>query len=312
MLWKGRRQSSNIEDRRGEGGGFGPGGFRLPGGGGLGSGRGPVVRKAGGSGIGFLIVAGIVLWLLGINPLTMLTGEGPSVVPTETARNEAPAGRSGTNVADDDMKAFVATVLAETEDTWHKIFQEAGRRYTEPTLVLFAGSVRSACGFASAATGPFYCPGDNKLYLDLDFYDELARRFKAGGDFAQAYVLAHEVGHHVQNLVGVLPKFNEMRQRMNTADANQMSIRVELQADCFAGIWANHTAQKKLLESGDIDEALNAASQIGDDTIQRRTQGYVVPDAFNHGTSAQRVRWFKKGLQTGDLRACDTFNTDDL
>ncbi|MEZ5839881.1 MAG: neutral zinc metallopeptidase [Hyphomicrobiales bacterium] len=313
MLWKGRRQSSNIEDRRSEGGGFGPGGFRLPGGlGGSSSGR-PTVRKAGGGGIGFLIIAGIVLWLLGINPLTLLTGEGPSLVPTETdtGRSSAPSG-GGTTAASDDMKAFVATVLAETEDTWNQIFQQAGRSYTEPTLVLFSGSVRSACGMASAASGPFYCPGDSKVYLDLEFYDELARRFKAGGDFAQAYVLAHEVGHHVQNLIGVLPKFNEMRQRMSTTEANKMSVRVELQADCFAGIWANRTAQKQLLEKGDLEEALNAASQIGDDTIQRRSQGYVVPDAFNHGTSAQRVRWFKAGLQSGSLKACDTFNTDDL
>lgn len=177
-------------------------------------------------------------------------------------------------------------------------------------MVLFDGQVRSACGFASAASGPFYCPGDQKLYIDLSFYDQLSRQFGAKGDFARAYVLAHEVGHHVQSLTGVLPKFNAMRQQMGQTEANQMSIRVELQADCFAGIWARSTAQKGLLEEGDLEEALNAAQQIGDDTLQRRTQGFVVPDSFNHGTSAQRVEWLKRGMQTGKLEACDTFNAD--
>lgn len=310
MRWRGRRQSSNIEDRRGEGGGFGgPGGFRLPGGlGGAGGGGG--MRRAGGGSLTFLIIAGIVLWLLGINPLTILTGGGGSLVPTETG--QTPQRPEISEQRNDEMKQFVATVLAETEDTWQQIFSETGRQYSDLTLVLFTDSVRSACGFASAASGPFYCPGDKKVYIDLSFYDLLQQRFKAGGDFAQAYVLAHEVGHHVQNLIGVLPKFNQMRQSMGKTEANQMSVRVELQADCFAGIWANHTAQKNLLERGDIEEALNAATQIGDDTIQRRTQGYVVPDAFNHGTSEQRVRWFRRGYEEGRLSVCDTFNTDDV
>ena len=177
-------------------------------------------------------------------------------------------------------------------------------------MVVFSGQVQSACGFASAASGPFYCPGDKQVYIDLDFFDELANRFGASGDFAQAYVIAHEVGHHVQNLTGVLPKFNQARQRMNQADANAMSVRVELQADCYAGVWANHTDQKGLLEAGDLDEALNAAFQIGDDTLQKRSQGYVVPESFNHGTSAQRKRWFLKGYQSGDEDSCDTFSGD--
>jgi predicted metalloprotease len=206
------------------------------------------------------------------------------------------------------MTQFVSTVLAETEDVWNGIFQAEGLDYTEPTLVLFSGQVRSACGFASAASGPFYCPGDSKVYIDLAFYDQLERQFDAAGDFAQAYVLAHEVGHHIQNLTGILPKFNQMRQSMSQAEANQMSTRVELQADCFAGIWGHFTDQKGLLEQGDLEEALNAATQIGDDTLQRRTQGYVVPESFNHGTSEQRATWFNRGFQSGRLADCDTFN----
>ncbi|HUH48947.1 MAG TPA: neutral zinc metallopeptidase, partial [Mycoplana sp.] len=207
----------------------------------------------------------------------------------------------------DEMKQFVATVLAETEDTWNGIFQASGAQYEEPKLVLFSNSINSACGFASAATGPFYCPGDHKVYLDMNFFDELANRFDAAGDFAQAYVVAHEVGHHVQNLTGVLPKFNRARQQMSETDANQMSIRVELQADCYAGIWGKFTEQKGLLNAGDLEEALNAAVQIGDDTIQKRMQGYVVPESFNHGTSEQRQRWFKRGFDTGRVQDCDTF-----
>jgi predicted metalloprotease len=206
------------------------------------------------------------------------------------------------------MTQFVATVLAETEDVWNGIMKSQGFDYPEPTLVLFSGAVASACGNASSASGPFYCPGDQKVYIDLSFFDELAQRFKASGDFAQAYVLAHEVGHHVQNLIGVLPKFNQMRRSMSQAEQNQMSIRVELQADCFAGIWGHYTAQKGLLERGDLEEALNAAQQIGDDTIQRRTQGYIVPESFNHGTAAQRKTWFARGFDSGRLEACDTFN----
>ena len=210
--------------------------------------------------------------------------------------------------ASDEMKQFVATVLAETEDTWNGIFQAQGLKYEEPTLKLFSGSINSACGMASSASGPFYCPGDRKVYLDTKFFDQLANQFGASGDFAEAYVIAHEVGHHVQNLTGILPKFNEMRQQVSEAEANQMSVRVELQADCFAGIWGRFTEQKGMLEKGDLEEALNAARQIGDDTLQKRTQGYVVPESFNHGTSQQRMTWFKRGFDSGKLAACDTFN----
>jgi predicted metalloprotease len=299
MRWRGRRMSGNIEDRRGAGGGF-----RVPiGGRGL-----PRGRRAGGiGGIGLVLVMLLLGWVLGIDPLTLLE-DGPGMAP-----QSAPQGQVGApTAADDEMTRFVATVLADTEDTWQAIFERAGQSYREPTLVLFDNSVRSACGFASAASGPFYCPGDQKMYIDLGFYRELERRFGAPGDFAQAYVLAHEVGHHVQNLIGVLPRFNEMRRGMSEAQANEMSVRVELQADCFAGLWAHHTGRRGLLERGDLDEALNAAAQIGDDAIQRRTQGYVVPESFNHGASEQRARWFLTGYENGSMQACDTFNADRL
>ena len=306
MRWRGRRQSTNVEDRRGQGGGF-----RIP----TGGGRIGIPRtrtsRAGFGGIGTIVVILIISWLLGINPLTLLTGGDISVGPTQTETRQMPTG-GGTSASDDEMKAFVTTVLADTETVWGDIFQKGGSTYTDPTLVLFSGAVRSACGMATAASGPFYCPGDQKVYIDLAFYQELKNRFGAPGDFAQAYVLAHEVGHHVQNLVGVLPKFNQMRQRMSQTQANAMSVRVELQADCFAGIWGHYTKEAGWIESGDLEEALNAATQIGDDAIQRRTQGYVVPDSFNHGTSAQRQRWFKIGYDTGEMDACDTFNADRL
>ena len=306
MRWQGRRQSSNIEDRRGAGGGF-----RMPTG--MGRGGGPVIRRAGGGGIGMLILAVILMVFFGINPMDLLQeGGSPTSHPTETQRADRPgqtgsvsAQRTGPAVSDE-TRAFVATVLAETEDTWNRILADAGADYREPTLVLFEGGARSACGFASAAVGPFYCPGDQRIYLDLSFFEELRRRFQAPGDFAQAYVIAHEVGHHVQNLIGILPEFARARSRLSERDANAMSVRVELQADCFAGIWANRTERRGLLEEGDIEEALNAAQQIGDDMIQKRTQGYVVPDSFNHGTSEERMRWFRRGFETGDLDACDT------
>ncbi|MGN6550707.1 MAG: KPN_02809 family neutral zinc metallopeptidase, partial [Pararhizobium sp.] len=206
-------------------------------------------------------------------------------------------------------KQFVATVLAETEDTWSGILQSKGVTYDPPKLVLFSGATRSGCGQAQAATGPFYCPVDRKVYLDLSFYDALARRLGAGGDFAQAYVLAHEVGHHVQNITGILPKFDAMRRSASEADANRLSVRIELQADCFAGIWGHYTQQKGLLDAGDLDEALNAAAQIGDDRLQKQGQGYVVPDSFTHGTSAQRQSWFRRGFDSGRLESCNTFNT---
>ena len=303
MLWKGRRESDNIEDDRG-GGGFGPaggdGGFRLPGGSFPG-------RRGGGMSIGTLIVVGIVLWLLGINPLVLLDGQFASA-PTSSDSYQAPRRPAGP----DEMKDFVATILGSTEDVWSAIFAAAGQRYKPTPLRLFSGSIQSACGAASAASGPFYCPGDGKVYIDLAFYDELRRRFNAPGDFAQAYVIAHEVGHHVQDLLGILPAFNAKRRTMSEADANAYSVRIELQADCFAGVWGAHVAKEGWLETDDLDEALNAASQIGDDTIQKRTQGYVVPETFNHGSSSQRQRWFKKGYAAGDINACDTLSARTL
>ena len=298
MEWKGRRQSGNIEDQRG--GGLGRGGLRIP------VGRGGVRRAGGGLSIGGIILILIISWVLGINPLTLLTGgdigmDGGAPQQQQT-NNTAPA--------DDEMTAFVRTVLAETEDAWNGIFEASGRQYVEPKLVLFSGQVRSACGFASSATGPFYCPGDQRVYLDTAFFQEMKRQFGASGDFAEAYVIAHEVGHHVQNLLGILPKFNDARQRMSEVEANRMSVRVELQADCFAGVWGRFTDQRGILEQGDLEEALNAAQQIGDDTLQKRSQGYVVPESFNHGTSAQRMEWFQRGFDSGDVNQCDTFSAD--
>ena len=310
MRWKGRRQSSNIEDRRGQSSPrrqanpFGRGGrLRLP------TGSGKIGGKSGGgiSMIVILVIGYLVLSYLGIDPAMLLNGGGTqsSFEQTENRPSERISPQR-----QDEMSQFVATVLAETEDTWNGIFKASGVTYREPTLVLFDGQVRSACGFASSASGPFYCPSDQKIYIDLAFYDELANRFDAAGDFAQAYVIAHEVGHHVQNLTGTLPRFNEMRGNLSKADENRMSVRVELQADCFAGIWAHRTKQKGLVERGDIEEALNAAHQIGDDTLQKRTQGYVVPDSFNHGTSEQRARWFARGFESGRYGDCDTFKGD--
>ncbi|NKM72432.1 KPN_02809 family neutral zinc metallopeptidase [Rhizobium laguerreae] len=303
MEWRGRRQSDNVEDRRGgpSGGGFGRGGgFNFPSGGG-------VRRAGGGLSIGtiiFLVVIYFIFKMMGIDLLQVLdsggTTSGPGYEQSQSAGTRTPAN--------DEMTAFMRTVLAETEDTWQGIFQAQGQNYEEPRLVLFSGSTASACGSASSATGPFYCPSDHKLYLDTEFFQELSDRFGASGDFAEAYVVAHEVGHHVQNLLGILPKFNQARQRMSEADANKMSVRVELQADCFAGIWGKYTQQKGLLESGDLEEALNAAQQIGDDSLQKRSQGYVVPESFNHGTSEQRVKWFKRGFDSGQLSVCDTFS----
>lgn len=304
MEWKGRRQSDNIEDRRSDpsGGGnpFGRGGgFSFPSGGGVG-------RRGGGLSIGtiiFLVVIYLIFKAMGIDLMQVMDGGGSVGGPGYEQSQSSPQAP-----ANDEMTAFVRTVLAETEDTWHGIFQSQGKDYEEPRLVLFSGQTQSACGFASAATGPFYCPGDHKVYLDTAFFQQLSDQFGASGDFAEAYVIAHEVGHHVQNLLGILPKFNQARQSMSEADANKMSVRVELQADCFAGIWGKFTQQKGILDAGDLEEALNAAQQIGDDTLQKRSQGYVVPESFNHGTSAQRVRWFKQGFDSGKISACDTFS----
>jgi len=260
-------------------------------------------RAGGGLGIGAIIVIVIIAWVSGINPLELLSGAGggsPVIV-----------GGGGTSATtgtpSDEAAQFVSVVLADTEDTWTEIFAEGGKTYRVPTLVLFTGETSSACGFASAAVGPFYCPGDRKVYIDLAFYRELRDRFDAPGDFAQAYVIAHEIGHHVQNLLGVLPEVDARRRQLGEAEANELSVRLELQADCLAGIWANKADARGILEVGDIDEALNAAAQIGDDTIQKRSQGYVVPDSFTHGSAAQRSRWFKRGYAAGSLDACDTF-----
>lgn len=306
MEWKGRRQSDNIEDRRGQssGGGFGRNpfgrsGIQIPMGG----------RRGGGLSFGtiiFLVVIYFVLKAMGIDMLQVL-GEGNM---SGGSGYEQQVGSRPSRPSDDEMTAFVRTVLAETETTWSTIFKQSGETYPEPTLVLFSGSTRSACGQASSATGPFYCPGDRKVYLDTQFFAQLEQQFDAAGDFAQAYVIAHEVGHHVQNLTGVLPEFNRQRQAMGEREANRMSVRVELQADCYAGIWAKSADKEGILSDGDLEEALNAAQQIGDDTLQKRSQGYVVPDAFNHGTSAQRMKWFKRGYDSGNVSACDTFSGD--
>src|SRR4030042_870706 len=285
MRWRDSRQSDNIEDRRG---------MSIP--------RG---AKIGGiSGLGLLAVV-LIGMVLGIDPTVLLQG-GPEIQTPSIS-----VERSGRPAVNDDPRDFVAVVLGETEDVWHDAFGKMGRTYQAPTLVLFSRAVESACGMAGSAVGPFYCPSDHKIYLDLSFFEDLQTRFGASGDFAQAYVIAHEVGHHVQSLLGVSQKVNEIQSRVNPSERNKLSVRMELKADCLAGVWA-HRAEKSrhILEAGDIEEGLHAASAIGDDRIQRKPQGYVVPDAFTHGSSAQRVRWFKIGLELGNLQACDTFNTD--
>ena len=311
MRWRTGRRSSNVEDRRGASpsGGFGRGtgsfggfgrGMRFPGGmGGGGMSRG--VRRGGIGGIGLLILLGIFLIFGGDfgSSVQDVPATGPS--SSQIQPTQRPAG-------DDQLADFVSVVLAETEDTWHALFRQMNRAYREPTLVLFSGKVRSACGYATAASGPFYCPGDEKVYIDLSFYREMRDRLGAPGDFAQAYVIAHEIGHHVQNQLGILPKVDEMRRQVGKVQANQLSVMLELQADCLAGVWAHHAHRtRNILEAGDIEEALGAASAIGDDRLQRQAGGYVTPDSFTHGSSAQRVHWFKQGLETGNLNACNTF-----
>ncbi|TIQ31999.1 MAG: neutral zinc metallopeptidase [Mesorhizobium sp.] len=306
MLWRGRRQSDNIEDQRsdsggGLGGGLGgsPGQFRIPIGG----------RAGGGSSIILVILVVLAGWYFGFDPSQILGDGSGGLVPGGGQITDDSGSQDSTGApASDEMKQFVATVLAETEDTWTGIFKANGLTYEDPKLVLFSGQIRSACGFASSAAGPFYCPGDHKVYLDMTFFQQLDQQFGASGEFARAYVVAHEVGHHVQNLTGIMSKFNQMRQSMSESQANQMSVRVELQADCFAGVWAHYTAQKGILEQGDMESALNAAKQIGDDTLQKKMQGYVVPESFNHGTSAQRQTWLARGYKSGKLSDCDTFN----
>jgi predicted metalloprotease len=306
MKWRGRQQSSNIEDRRGQGGGMGGlrgspfgrggGGFRIPTGGGSRGGMGSL--------IGIVVVLGIIWFATGTNPIDILTGGSGSSGNATNSSSSLPSSGEQT-----ELRQFVGVVVKETEDLWTEVFEASGGQdYPEPTVVLFTGGVNTACGAADSRTGPFYCPGDQKVYIDLSFYDQLRDQFGAPGDFAQAYVLAHEVGHHIQNITGVLPEFNQRRAAMSQEEANAYSVRVELQADCYAGVWANYAGQADLLDNGDIEEALNAAEQIGDDTLQKRMQGFAVPKTFNHGTSAQRQTWFERGYSSGNPGDCDTFS----
>ncbi|PLZ91430.1 flagellar biosynthesis protein FlgM [Fischerella muscicola CCMEE 5323] len=276
MRWEFGRRSTNVEDRRGS---------RV---------SAPVV----GGGIGAVVLAVIVA----------LLGGDPSVILEQTQTPSDRSSQTQRPATEDQAAEFVSVVLADTEDTWSNLFQQMGRTYVEPKLVLFTNAVESACGFARSAVGPFYCPADQKVYIDLSFYQDLKNKYQAPGDFAQAYVIAHEVGHHVQNLMGISSRVSRLQRRVSEVEANQLSVRQELQADCFAGVWAHHANQsRQILEPGDIEEALNAASSIGDDRLQSQSRGYVVPESFTHGSSAQRVRWFKRGIQTGDPAQCDTF-----
>ena len=296
MKWDGNRESDNVEDRRSDdGGGFGGGGGLLGG------------RSIG---IGTIVVALLGGWVFGINPLTILSMLSGGGAPTAQVQQQTPAHKPP---ADDRMAAFVSTVLADTEDVWKDVFSKGGGTYQEPRLVLFRGATQTACGQGQAAMGPFYCPGDQKVYIDLGFYETLKNKLGAPGDFAQAYVIAHEVGHHVQNLLGISGKVDQMRGRVSKADYNVLSVKLELQADCFAGVWANHAqSARQILEQGDVGEAMNAAAKIGDDALQRSSGRAVVPESFTHGTSAQRQRWFTTGLKQGDVQACDTFSARSL
>jgi len=279
MLWQGRRESGNVEDRRGIGGG----GIALGGG-----------------------VLGVIVFIVKF----FLGGDTSNTQLPLPNQNQPISAEE--KAVQDEQAHFVSTVLAETEDVWHKLMEQAGRTYTEPRLVLFTNSTESACGYASSATGPFYCPGDQQLYIDLSFYQELKDRFGAPGDFAMAYVIAHEVGHHVQKLLGISDKVDRLRQQLSEGEFNKYSVRLELQADFFAGVWAHYEQGRNVLEKGDIEEALNAANSIGDDRLQKESQGYVVPESFTHGTSAQRMYWFKKGYETGDINQGNTFDATDL
>jgi len=282
MKWQNRERSTNVEDRRGR-----------------------TIRRVGG-GIGIIgIIFAIIAFLLGENPLAVLQ---------QFQGNQTVQVQQKTNKNEDALKEFVSVVLKDTEDVWTKLFREQlGKRYIKPKLVLYSGADQSGCGIAQSATGPFYCPADQKVYIDLSFYNELQNRFHAPGDFAMAYIIAHEVGHHVQNLLGITQQVEQRRRRLGEADANKLSVRLELQADFLAGVWAHYDQKlNNILERGDIEEAMNAASSVGDDRIQMQSRGYVVPDAFTHGTSEQRMRWFKKGLESGDLNAGDTFGATRL
>ena len=288
-----QRESDNLEDRRGSGMGGG-GGLRL------GGGR---------MGLGTIAIALVASYFLGVNPLTvlnMLSGGGmPAIEQSAPATQRPPA--------DDQMAKFVSKVLASTEDTWNEVFRANGQQYQEPKLVLFTGATPTACGTGQSAMGPFYCPGDQKVYIDLAFYRDLKERFKAPGEFAQAYVIAHEVGHHVQHLLGIADKVHQTKQRVSEREGNALSVRMELQADCLAGVWGKRTdTMKNVLEPGDLEAALTAASAIGDDRLQQQSQGRIVPESFTHGSSEQRVRWFRKGFETGDMNQCNTFKADRL
>ena len=313
MRWKGRRQSGNVEDRRGATpGGFGGlGGMGGSGGGGLSRLLPMLLRFLGVKGTIFAILAlGAYSYFSGGGLGGLLGGlEGGSVQTTDTT----PTGEVEQSAQEKELVEFVSVVLADTEQTWHELFKAEGQDYREPRLVLFRGAVNSACGVGQAAMGPFYCPGDQKVYLDLSFFDDLKRRHDAPGDFAQAYVVAHEVGHHVQTLLGISAKVQNAKRGLGEEESNQLSVRQELQADCFAGIWGYHASRsRQLLESGDIEEGLGAASAIGDDRLQKQSRGFVTPESFTHGSSAQRVRWFKTGLDKGALSACNTFAADSL
>jgi predicted metalloprotease len=287
MRLEDQRASQNIEDRRGMGG------------------RG--MRVGGGIGIGGLLIA-VVAMFMGVDPRIVLGLLGGAEQITQSVpQKPGPVG-----APNDEMGRFVAKVIGSTEDTWRMLFQQQGGQYSEPRLVLYEGGTRTACGFGSATAGPFYCPPDRTVYLDTSFFQLLSQRFRAPGDFAQAYVIAHEVGHHVQNQLGIMAKMQEMRPRLSEAQNNALSVRVELQADCFAGVWAYHAQKRGQIEVGDVDEALRAASAIGDDTLQRASQGRIVPESFTHGTAEQRVRWFRTGMQSGTMAACNTFEATAL
>ena len=281
MRWKGGRRSTNIEDRRGA---------RAP--------------KLIGGGIGTIVLV-LAAMYFGVDPTPLLQGMQSGNVSSSGTQPTAE------DLADDPLADMVSVVVGDTEDVWTEIFAAQGRRYAAPTLVMFTGATKSACGLGQAAMGPFYCPADQKAYIDLSFYDQMRTRFRAPGDFAQAYVIAHEIGHHVQNLLGISGQVHNIKQRLSQSEGNALSVRLELQADCLAGVWANRAHKaRNILESGDVEEALNAASAIGDDTLQRQSRGTVVPESFTHGTSAQRQRWFKTGLNSGDPDSCDTFAAD--
>jgi predicted metalloprotease len=294
MKWEGQRQSENVEDRRSGGGGGG--GFRFGGGRGI--------------GLGSIVIALVAGWIFGINPLTVLGVLGGGGALEAPSAQQSPAQKPP---ATDPMASFVSTVLADTEDVWGAVMKSGGTAYANPKLVLFRGATPTACGTGQSAMGPFYCPGDRKVYLDLGFFETLSKRMGAPGDFAQAYVIAHEVGHHVQNSLGITGKVDAMRGRVSEAQMNALSVRVELQADCFAGVWTHHSQKGKgWLDRADLEEALNAAAQIGDDTLQRKSQGTVVPESFTHGTSQQRQTWFRRGLESGSVAQCNTFDARAL